>query len=157
MNKMAAIDLMNNSTLVDDLTTWFNASRNSYDYFLDPFFEQNKQFVIKRLWEIPISEDYLQEIIPNKLYVAYVKHFNIALDTVMMSYITLSCEDDMFWNTHNIFVDITLDDIYEAIFSIIIQIYDIPEHANNSTEYKTWLMRAYRNYQAVISASSFTE
>lgn len=148
----AAVDLMNNGKLVDDLTTWFNASHGSCDYFSAPFFEQNEQFVIEYLWEIPISEDRVQEIIPNKLYIACVKHFNIARNAVMTSYITLCCEDDMFWGTRGIF-----DDIYEAVFSIIAYVYDIPQNADNGIEYDKQLMRAFRNYCAVISASSFTE
>lgn len=146
----AAIDLTNNFNLVRNLTNMFNASHGSCDYFLDEFFEDNDQFIIKRFWEIPIAEDRVKEIIPNKLYIAYVECINIATNTPIKSYVALSCEDDAFWGFHNTFA--TID---EAIFSIIVYIYDVVEYADNGTKHAAQLMRAYRNYRDVINTSNF--
>lgn len=42
----AAVDLMNNGKLVDDLTTWFNASHGSCDYFLLRFLSKMSNLLL---------------------------------------------------------------------------------------------------------------
>lgn len=146
----AAIDLTNNFNFVRKLTNMFNASHDGYNYFVGELFNDNSQFIIKRIWEIPIAEDRMKEIVPTKLYIAYVEYINIATNTPMTSYVGLSCVDDIFWGFRN-----TFSNIDEAIFSIIVDVYDAIEYADNDKKYKAQLMRAYHNYRDVINTSNF--